>query len=449
MPRTTFLDQFAVADQDLEGVNGWTTGGGGVLVADNVAVGESSGLNGAAVQNDVVASAERTLVRAGIICFSQDAEAKIIVGGYYDGSTDFLTVDNAYAILVDFSGYVAPNPTVMASVIYAPTANLFSAPVVAGPVDVTSSLLVDPEDQSATPALGVVQEVSLLLTMERAGARLRAYFNNEDRDKPTLEAIHSVENRSGRKWFFAIGGHATAGEVGVAYFSGEDVERTSVQTLRFADAPTVREIIDAAESRYSGNTGFADDRKINYVRWAIDDILNDLGSKAFWMRPTENVSFDLSGGYARAPEYIEEIYSLKVRPNSSTRREPNWHVVGTDTEGRLLVRIDPPWEFQGDSGPLTYEVRYRLRHEAPSSLTDVVPIPRRLDELVVLGVLRRMAMDSPKTTGLQVWVAEYERLLAKTKLYCARFTNQEHSRLHVRRLRRRSRYYLDGNVRGY
>jgi len=289
------------------------------------------------------------------------------------------------------------------------------------------------KNDAGTTDLSVIQELRVIINEEVYGLRIRAYLNNDDDFAPDLEwkeqrdyAIISANNYY--SWVFGFGSAALR-TLYLLSFEAQDLDFKKIDTLR-RDRLTLAQIVERARLRYEGSSRETDfDLALSkqFANDAQDDIINRLGDLAEFIRTRETISVTIDGnGYFTMPNYAERVLRLSTPDGKNV----SWKQIGYTTEGSLLMAAgDIQTGYAASSGD--YVMDYETRWERMDSDTDVCVIPRRFQEVLVLGVCYRMAQFdtsiSPETLFLHK--KEYEEKLLNVKRIMNDLRRTQHPRL--------------------
>lgn len=270
-------------------------------------------------------------------------------------------------------------------------------------------------------ALGVPQEIRLVVNPRPEGLRVRAYVNSEDDDAPTLQAV-ARSNWTAPANALAFGyqyarfmGAQGAKTLALLEFVGRDWSHDSRADLgersnddaRFSDWPTLGEVRRrvAIKLERSLNTSIAADILNLEIGYAYDEILNTVGDQAWFRRRIETVTLTTDNdGYATMPAYVERVLDLE---RSGRLGKLPWAFSHLNESGRVVVRIGTTFASSSTSVLMTYVAR----PTRASRDDDKIAFPDNHIELLVTGAVLRLAENdrSPQFTGTQQ--ARFNRLM--------------------------------------
>ena len=265
-------------------------------------------------------------------------------------------------------------------------------------------------------AVNIPQEIRLIVDEQTSGLRLRAYVNNPDDDKPTLEArslgdyVPSTAGATyGYQWF-RFGPANIANTLILGRFYGEDYTHPiSKKVLRHPDWPTLQEVRRQVRLRHTrGATGSLTDSDLDqHICWAHDELINDLGDIAHFLVRSEGaltITFD-SEGFATLPVYMRRVQSVERTPG---RGEIIWqHDHFVDTSGAIVIRNSQRSEVATGG---TFRVKYLVRHERPGDELDQLAWPRSHTEVLVVSTLLRLAEDDRSQEWYQALMGRFQKL---------------------------------------
>ncbi len=290
---------------------------------------------------------------------------------------------------------------------------------------------------------GTDHEIRIIATRDERGVRCRAYVNQKDDSRPTLEGwsrhdfiTSEIGEADYGAWWFGFGTGTAAIQQAVTFFAGEDYDVSAelVEQEVREDQVTLSQLREMVRDRTEtqNNRTFTDQKIDRALRAEVEHTLNALGSKAWFMRRSENVDVSPDSlAFATMPVKMRHVLE----------------VLHADTGAREHVRLDRLTTggasvlFFPSGLAKTYRVTYLLRHTQMSADNDPCPFPREHTELLVVGACRRLVQNERSLNGqLEGFLAEYRELRSNLTYDMKRYS--EATRAAWTAKRPRNRLYL-------
>lgn len=289
-----------------------------------------------------------------------------------------------------------------------------------------------------TGEAGTLQQLRLIVTAESSGLRCRAFVNENDDDRPTLECLLASDfvnptatSTDYGAWWFGFGDASAARKLAVAQIYGADYDQDTdslEQELR-EDQVTLAELRQRVRTRYekSANTSLSDDMIDFHIRDEVEQILNRLGDVAHFAVREETLDL--------APDSLCEVtlYARMKRViglrDASTGANQWFTFKRLGTDGAPVIMIEG-----GQSK--SYKVRYLMRHRQMMHPQDVCPIPREHTEVLVVGACLRLAEQDRNANMQQTFLARHEMLYREMIRDMNRHGDQMRTRMDPRRPRK-------------
>lgn len=240
--------------------------------------------------------------------------------------------------------------------------------------------------------LGELQALRLTLTATAYGMLARAYVNQSDLARPTLEQpvasdFVQPDGSTNGAWWFGFGAATAANKLQIAAIAGADFEAdadTVPQEIR-DDQVTLAELRKRVRNLYDkGQNSATGDERIDYaLNDSIEQALNTIGDVAWFMRRQEDVDLepDAVTGEVTMPVKMERVVGLRVAATGCPAR---FEFRRLTTDGALVLHL--PGRLSQE-----YAVDYVIRHRSLTDEHQVCPIPRRHSEMIVVGAALRLA----------------------------------------------------------
>lgn len=200
--------------------------------------------------------------------------------------------------------------------------------------------------------------------------------------------------------------------LGDRFFEGWQKITDYAQRFQTRDNSQVRDIVRDARDRYQLGQGagapqiFTDEQIIDHIQKAWQSIRRRLGDSAYWLKRTEEFTWNLSANaYLELPWQVERVLTIRRTNEPDLFFRPEQR--GIQPNGNPAYWV--PDQYR--SG--TYSVEYMQAWQSMSDMDDYIPMPEQHEELLVVMTVRRMATYGGKTQMDARMVAEADRLFAE------------------------------------
>jgi len=277
---------------------------------------------------------------------------------------------------------------------------------------------------ASTDDLGVVQWMRLIVfdrndptdLPEQSRVVVRAYLNEADDGLPTMEVedsgrsdtgISQTVHRAAGTWAITFGAVST---IQYDAFAGRDtyvVPDFGVHRPAFATLATLRTTVND-EISFGGLTGYAAARIDRRLNKAVQQVINSLGDRAFFMERFKEltVSANATTRIVTLPHDIKRIVTVY---DAQTQEPIAWRELARDDLGRILGYMEPVPTARA-------LVFHYIQAFEPMSLdTDLCPIPIEHDEVVTEGAVRRIAEKEGETSLMNGADRRYAESLEELK----------------------------------
>lgn len=307
--------------------------------------------------------------------------------------------------------------------------------------DIASSLVTS--NGSPETNIGIGQDLRFIVQEVRGGrVKLRGYINNLDNESPDLEFTDKGDD-TGSASSAPISMARTAGVPGfhfwsektvAAYFAASDYAEEELEGLQFF-TPTLATVRARVKTRAEGSTtsNFPDSLYNQWIEEAQDEIIEDLGNMAFFMRRTEQLTLaseetgpnaEIRFTMGRNVKTVEEVRS------TTTGDKLDWRVHSLQDGGRLKI------ELATGQGGTPYEITYFARTPKLSADTDNISIPpEHLGVLIELAVVKYAQYHSDAALERSA-MDQFARKLSILKNSMSRFLRQNRGQERFRGPRR-------------
>lgn len=240
----------------------------------------------------------------------------------------------------------------------------------------------------------------------------RGYINESDDGAPTIEFIDrgteegNPIQRDPGTWAITFGADS---DIIVDSFEGMDeyvVPAFGITAGQHRTRSALRDALYALISR-ADNNDIDDDRANQALEYGITQVHEDLGDSALWRIKVRNATLDAdSDGFITLPWDVDRILGVY---DSTGQYRLNWQEITHDGDGDIRTII------LGSSTSSDYSIRYVERWDQMDADTDLCPVPRRHDELVILAAGIRMARHEHDAAFEQSLRADYDAALARKR----------------------------------
>lgn len=267
--------------------------------------------------------------------------------------------------------------------------------------------------------------------------RVRAYLNNLDDESPQLELFDTGAETASPPVATSPLSIAREGAFGFQFFSQEMgmnlfqvadyYAQTSNATPAKDNTRTLGTLRDNVKTRVERSTGstFPDSLYEDWLREAQDEIVNELGMMAMFLRNRKVYTLDpededLQNGTKRyiLPKEIRWIESLK---SSATQQELSWEFAYQDESGRMVIDV-----FADDRGSGPYDMIYFTHPRRFELTTDESSIPREFrNVLIQLAIVKAAQYHSDGNLEISAR-GEYARVYKVMSMSMQRIHQQTH-----------------------
>lgn len=284
----------------------------------------------------------------------------------------------------------------------------------------------------------VEQHLRLIVTTEDYGLRARAYVNELDDDKATLELripqdwIEPDATDTFGQWGFGLGPTPVAGDVLVMSIGGKDYNTTEdKQTIEYRDDQvTLGMLVNRVRRRYArtANTSLDEDLIKEYINDTVEEVLNDLGDMAWFMERRITSGWTANGSKTYLYTMPSDVRHVRDVVWSSGRGRRAWRFDHVDSNNNLVIWIAPSG---GEENAGSVEIVYLARHRSMDADDDPCPIPREHNELIVLGACLRLAETGKSPAAEKSFAARYGMQRQKLMRDMNRYQGQSRWKLSV------------------